>query len=112
MLANHLKINNLTAILDNNGFQQTGKNQDILKTNSLKKMWSSFGWESIEVDGHDTCELVKAFNFKSNKPKIIIAKTIKGKGFSFSENNNDWHHKVLTQEKYDIGLKELKENEF
>ena len=112
MLANHLNINNLTAILDNNGFQQTGTNRDILNTNSLLKMWSSFGWETIEVDGHNIHELTNAFNFKSNKPKMIIAKTIKGKGFSFSENNNDWHHKVLTRDQYDIGLKELKKNEF
>ena len=112
MLANHLNINNLTAILDNNGFQQTGTNRDILNTNSLLKMWSSFGWETIEVDGHNIHELINAFNLKSNKPKMIIAKTIKGKGFSFSENNNDWHHKVLTRDQYDIGLKELKKNEF
>jgi transketolase len=112
MLANHLKLNNLTAILDNNGFQQTGTNNDILQTNSLLKMWSSFGWDTIEVDGHNIEELVNAFNFKSNKPKMIIAKTIKGKGFSFSENNNDWHHKILTKEQYDIGLRELKKNEF
>ena len=112
MLANHLNINNLTAILDNNGFQQTGTNRDILNTNSLLKMWSSFGWETIEVDGHNIRELINAFNLKSKKPKIIIAKTIKGKGFSFSENNNDWHHKVLTRDQYDIGLKELKKNEF
>ena len=57
---------------------------------------SSFGWETIEVDGHDINELIDAFNLKSNKPKIIIAKTIKGKGL-VSENNNDWHHKVLTK---------------
>ena len=112
MLAPNLNLNNLNVILDNNGFQQTGANTDILKTNSLLKMWSSFGWETIEVDGHDINELLGAFNLKSNKPKIIIAKTVKGKGFSFSENNNDWHHKVLTQEQYEIGLKELKENEF
>ena len=98
--------------MDNNGFQQTGTNRDILNTNSLLKMWSSFGWETIEVDGHNIHELINAFNLKSKKQKIIIAKTIKGKGFSFSENNNDWHHKVLTRDQYDIGLKELNKNEF
>ena len=112
MLANHLKISNLTAILDNNGFQQTGTNKDILQTNSLLKMWSSFGWETIEVDGHDINELIDAFNLKSNKPKIIIAKTIKGKGFSFSENNNDWHHKVLNSRAIRYWSKRIEKNEF
>tara|TARA_Y100000741_G_scaffold364491_2_gene355681 strand:- start:2351 stop:3178 length:828 start_codon:yes stop_codon:yes gene_type:complete len=112
MLANHLKIDNLTAIIDNNGFQQTGSNKDILQTNSLSKIWSSFGWETIDVDGHNIPELLNAFNFHSTKPKVIIAKTIKGKGFGFSENNNEWHHKVLTKKQYEIGLQELEKNEF
>ena len=111
MLASHLKINNLTVIVDNNGYQQTGSNKDILNIESLENVWSSFGWETVKVDGHNIDELLSSFHLKTNKPKAIIAKTIKGKGFSFSENNNDWHHKVLSKNQYDLGLEELKKNE-
>ena len=111
MLASHLKINNLTVIVDNNGYQQTGSNKDILNIESLENVWSSFGWETVKVDGHNIDELLSSFHLKTNKPKAIIAKTIKGKGFSFSENNNDWHHKVLTKNQYELGLEELKKNE-
>ena len=107
MLASHLQLNNLTVIVDNNGFQQTGSNSEILKVKSLKDIWSGFNWETIESDGHDIESLIKSFDLKTDKPKVIIAKTIKGKGFSFSENNNEWHHKVLTKNQYDIALKEI-----
>lgn len=107
MSAAHFKLNNLTAIIDNNSLQQTGSNEEIMCSTSLEKKWSSFNWHTIEVDGHNTSDLKKAFNIKSNKPKLILAKTIKGKGFKFSENNNDWHHKILTKSQYDIAIKEL-----
>ena len=109
MSASHLKLDNLIVILDNNGFQQTGKNQEIMNLKNLSSKWKSFGWEVETVDGHDIKKLTKVFKEnKENKPKIIIAKTIKGKGFSFSENNNSWHHSVLTKSNYDKALKELK----
>jgi transketolase len=107
MSAAHFKLDNLTAILDNNNLQQTGSNNDIMSSGNLTKKWSSFNWDTIEVDGHNTQELYDAFTRKTNKPKMIVAKTVKGKGFKFSENNNDWHHKILTASQYDLAIKEL-----
>ena len=111
MAAPNLKLNNLVVILDNNGFQQTGKNSEILNLKNLSVKWKSFGWETITVDGHNISKILKALkNDSSKKPKIIIAETIKGKGFSFSENNNSWHHSVLSKSNYEQGLKELNGN--
>ena len=109
MSAPHFKINNLTAILDNNKLQQTGSNLEIMSTESLENKWKSFGWEVLVIDGHNINEIYSAFNTKTSKPKMILAKTVKGKGFSFSENNNEWHHKILTKNQYDTALKELDE---
>ena len=109
MAASNFKLDNLYAIIDKNNFQQTGSNQDIMNTDSLKDKWSSFGWDTVSLNGHDIEELYEYFNTSQDlkKPRAIIANTIKGKGFSFSENNNDWHHAVLTKSLYEKGLKEL-----
>ena len=110
MAAAHFKLKNLYAIIDNNSFQQTGSNETIMDTQSLKNKWESFGWNTFELDGHDVEKLHSFFSKINNtqKPTAIIAKTIKGKGFSFSENNNDWHHSVLTKKLYETAIDELK----
>ncbi len=110
MSAAHFNLKNLTAIIDNNSLQQTGTNNEIMKSGSLYEKWKSFEWEVISVDGHDIPQIIKAFQHNASKPKMIIAKTIKGKGFKFSENNNDWHHKILTKNQHSEALAEL-ENE-
>ena len=76
---------------------------------NLKDKWSSFGWSTDEIDGHNINDLYDYFNKNNNigKPKALIANTIKGKGFTFSENNNDWHHAVLTKKLYEQALEEL-----
>lgn len=107
MSASHFNLNNLTAILDNNNLQQTGSNNEIMTNNNLSLKWSSFGWEVIEINGHDPKQIYEAYAQSTKKPKLILAKTIKGKGFSFSENNNDWHHKILTKKQYDEAKKEI-----
>ena len=107
MSAAHFKLNNLTAILDKNNLQQTGSNEDIMSTTNLGNKWKSFNWEVIEVDGHNILQILTAFNQKTDKPKLILANTVKGKGFSFSENNNDWHHKIMSKKQYDQALEEL-----
>jgi transketolase len=109
MAAPNFKLNNLYAIVDKNNFQQTGSNKDIMDNPNLKEKWSSFGWNTKEVDGHNINELLSFFEEGRtiDKPKALIANTIKGKGFSFSENNNDWHHSVLTKSLYEKGLQEL-----
>ena len=65
------------------------------------------GESSIDVNGNNIKQILEAFNYVSEKPKLILANTTKGKGFSFSENNNDWHHKIMTKKQYDDALKEL-----
>ncbi len=109
MSAPHFKLDNITAIIDKNNFQQTGSNIEILNTDSLNKKWTSFGWEVSEINGHNIKELFENLSKKNNKdkPKLIIANTIKGKGFSFSENSNEWHHKILTKNQYDKAIEEL-----
>ena len=109
LAAPNLNLDNLYVIIDNNGFQQTGSNKDIMNLADLKHKWKSFGWHTEEVDGHNIEKLQKTFlnTREINKPKAIIAKTIKGKGFSFSENDNNWHHKVLSKSVYEQALKEL-----
>ena len=109
MAASQFKLDNLVAIIDKNNFQLGGPNKDIMSVGDLVAKWCSFGWDVAEVDGHNVGELYDAFcrvNV-SGKPSAIIANTIKGKGFSFSENNNAWHHAVLTKSQYELAIDEL-----
>ncbi len=110
MAAPNFKLDNLYVIIDKNNFQQTGSNKEIMNVENLKDKWSSFGWHAIELDGHNIEDLFEFFknSQKIKKPKAIIANTVKGKGFSFSENNNQWHHSVLTKSLYEKALKEIK----
>ncbi len=110
MSAPKFKLDNLIVIIDRNKFQQTGSSDQIMDLGNLKDKWMSFGWDVKETDGHDLEKLDNYFNNinENNLPKVLIANTIKGKGFSFSENNNDWHHSVLTKSIYDKAIKELK----
>ena len=105
------KLNNLVAIIDKNGFQQTGTTNDIMDMYNLEEKWKSFGWNTISVDGHDINELLIALNKKkileSDKPTALIANTTKGKGISFIENNNAWHHNLLTKTQYESAVSEL-----
>jgi transketolase len=109
MAAPHFKLNNLVAIVDRNNFQQTGPNSTIMSVGDISAKWGSFGWDVIEIDGHDVSEIYDALSssIHPEKPKAIIANTIKGKGFSFSENNNAWHHAVLTKPQYETAISEL-----
>jgi transketolase len=109
MAAPNFKLNNLNVIIDRNNFQQTGTNSEIMDLRDLKSKWKSFGWHTIEIDGHDINSLVQNFlKLKEvNQPKAIIANTIKGKGFSKFENDNKWHHSVLTKSLYEEAIKEI-----
>ena len=108
MAAPHFELNNLTAIIDNNGLQQTGTNNEISRVENFVKRFESFGWEALEVNGHNHEELFKALEVnETTKPRVIIAKTIKGKGLSFAEGNNAWHHGVMTKDLYNLALQEL-----
>ena len=111
MAGAHFELDNLFVIIDHNNFQQTGSNKEIMNVDDLKDKWSSFGWHTAQVDGHNINEIDNFFNEskKIHKPKALIANTIKGKGFSFSENNNNWHHSVLSQSFYEKAIKELED---
>ena len=110
MSAAHFKLDNLTAIVDNNGIQLSGFNKDIMNLDPLPKKWESFGWHVIEIDGHDINHLLDAFKKAreiKGKPAVIIAHTVKGKGVSFMENNVDFHGKAPNAEQLEKALKEL-----
>jgi transketolase len=110
MAAAMFKLDNLTAIVDNNGIQLSGFNKDIMNVDPLNKKFESFGWRVIEINGHDLNQVLDALNqAKSVKvqPTVIIAHTVKGKGVSFMENNVDFHGKAPTAEQLEKALKEL-----
>jgi len=110
MAAAHFKVDNLVAIVDNNGQQIDGWNRDVMNLDPFNKKWQAFGWHVIEVDGHDLSQLIDAFNqakLVKGQPTIIIAHTIKGKGVSFMENNPDFHGKAPNAAEVKIALKEL-----
>jgi len=110
MAAAHFKVDNLVAIVDNNGQQIDGWNRDVMNLEPFNKKWQAFGWHVIEVDGHDLAQLTQAFEQAKSvkgKPTVIIAHTIKGKGVSFMENNPDFHGKAPNAEEVEIALREL-----
>jgi transketolase len=107
MTAAHYRLDNLTAILDRNRLQIDGSTEDIMSLEPLADKWKAFGWDVIEVNGHSFEELIDAMNMKSEKPKMIIAHTIKGKGVSFMEHVVDFHGKAPTAEEAEKALGEL-----
>jgi transketolase len=110
MAAAHFKVDNLVAIVDNNGQQIDGWNRDVMNLDPFNKKWEAFGWHVLEVDGHDLAQLIRAFDkakLVGGQPAVIIAHTVKGKGVSFMENNPDFHGKAPNAEEMEIALKEL-----
>ena len=111
MAAAHFRCDNLCAILDYNGYQIDGKVKDIMNLEPLTEKWQAFGWQTINIDGHNIAEILDAFEQVKaikGKPAIIIAKTIKGKGVSFMENVVDFHGRAPTEEEAKKALEELK----
>lgn len=110
LFASHHKLDNLIAIIDYNKLQALGKTNEVLNLEPLKEKWASFGWSVEEVNGHDFSKIENTFErvpFKDNKPNLIIAHTIKGKGVSFMENKIEWHYKSLDNNSFDSAIKEL-----
>lgn len=113
LLGAHHKLDNLFVIVDANELQAMGKVKKILNIEPLKDKWKAFGWEVREIDGHNFEEIEKALTLvplEKEKPIVIIARTIKGKGVSFMEGDNIWHYKAPSEEEYQRALKELKSN--
>ena len=109
MLAAHLKLNNLTAIVDYNKIQSFGRTNEVINQEPIIDKWKAFGWDVIEVNGHNFNELITAFNTPQNKPKVIISHTVKGKGISFMEDKLEWHYKSPDEEQLETALKEIEE---
>ena len=103
----NFNLNNICVIIDKNNFQQTGSNKDIMNPRSLAAKWKSFGWEVESIDGHKIKEIYRTLVHRSDKPRAIIANTVKGKGFKEFENNNEWHHKIITTSHYKKLIKEI-----
>ncbi|MDD2696908.1 MAG: transketolase [Candidatus Pacebacteria bacterium] len=113
LIAAHNKLDNLIVIVDFNGLQAMGKVKDILNIEPLKDKWQAFGWEVREVDGHNFEEIEKSLTepaSKEGKPRVVIARTTKGKGVSFMEGENIYHYKAPSDEEYQKALKELESN--
>lgn len=93
LIANHHKLTKLKVIIDRNFIQSIRGTEQTLSLEPLSKKWSSFGWKVVEIDGHSHSEIAGALELSSDKPTCIIARTTKGKGVSFMENNNVWHYR-------------------
>ena len=110
MSASHYKLDNLCVIVDNNNLQIDGSIEEVMSSYPIDSKFESFGFNVINIDGHNIQELIDAFNKAKTvkgKPTVIIAKTIKGKGVSFMENQVGWHGKAPNEEQYNIAIKEL-----
>ena len=112
-LASELEVNNLVAIIDENRFRNDGSTTTYKNKIKLANVWRAFGWNVVEIDGHDHAQLQEAFSNaaeQKNAPTAIVAKTIKGRGISFMEENNDWHHNRITATVYENCMKDLNAN--
>ena len=109
MFAAHHGLNNLIAVIDRNKLQSMRTTEETLSLEPLRDKLIAFGWNVIEVDGHDHDELFLAIDGDTKKPKVIIANTIKGKGVSFMENEIAWHYRTPNGELFDQAMKDLGE---
>jgi len=111
MAAAFYKLDNLIVILDKNQVQQTGKIKDIMDIGNATLKWKAFGWNVIDINGHDMSQVIKALDkaskLKNKKPTIIISNTIKGKGVSFMELNSKFHGKAPNDEEYKKAIEEI-----
>lgn len=111
MFAAHRNLDNLVAIVDRNGLQIDGKTEDVCDPGDVAAKFQAFGWEAREIDGHDIPALVAAFNeakgSRNGKPQAFIARTVKGKGVSFMENEAGWHGKAPNADQLEQALADL-----
>ncbi|MCL1788970.1 MAG: transketolase [Oscillospiraceae bacterium] len=112
MFAAHHKLDNLIAVVDNNGLQIDGKVDEVMSLGEIEKKWEAFGWNVICIDGHDFEQIESAFDTAvqsmNHKPNVIIQKTVKGKGVAFMENKAIWHGTAPNKEQYISAMAELK----
>ena len=111
MAASFYKLDNMIVILDKNQVQQTGKVKDVMDVGNVNLKWKAFGWNVIDINGHDMQQIVKALDkaskMKNKRPTMIISNTIKGKGVSFMELNHKFHGKAPNEEEYKSAIEEI-----
>jgi transketolase len=110
MLAAAQKVGNLCVVVDFNKWQATGRSEEVMALNPLVDKWRAFGWSAAEIDGHDIAALIKAMSEVpngTNQPVAFIAHTVKGKGVSFMEDDNNWHYRIPTGDEVSAAKKEL-----
>ncbi len=110
MSAAHYKLDNLVAIVDWNGLQIDGKNDDVMKVSPIKEKFEAFGWNAISIDGHDIEQIMQAFEEarrQEGRPTVIVAKTHKGQGVSFMVDEHGWHGKAPNEEQAIKAVEEL-----
>lgn len=107
MLAATLKLDNFTIIVDSNKLQACGRTNEIICQKNLVEKFKAFGFESIEIDGHNLDEIKSALNQKTSSPKAIIANTIKGCGVSFMQDKLEWHYKCPNEEQTNQAISEI-----
>lgn len=110
MLAAAQKVDRLCAIIDFNKWQATGRSEEVMALNPLADKWRAFGWSAYEIDGHDIgalVDLLERFPDGSGKPVAIVAHTVKGKGVSFMEDDNNWHYRIPTADEVVKAKREL-----
>lgn len=105
--AAHYRLDNLVAVVDMNAIQYDGYTSEVMDMAPFEKKWQDFGWESILIDGHNMNEILEAYEKRFAKPTVILARTIKGKGISFMENNWKFHNAALTKTQYEQAIEEL-----
>jgi transketolase len=111
MTASHYALDNLCAIIDNNGLQIDGQCCDVMCIEPIVNKWEAFGWNVIDINGHDMKAVICALDMAESvkmKPTMIVARTVKGKGVSFFENKVEYHGITPTHEELEMALKELK----
>lgn len=112
MSAAHYRLSNLVAIIDRNHLSYDGDTEEVMSIDSLTDKMKAFNWHVVNCDGHDVSSLLDAFEDRgTDRPTVIIAETVKGKGVSFIENRPEWHHHALTAEQYDIAKREILEGQ-
>ena len=109
MAAAHYKLDNFTVILDHNGLQIDGRNDDVLSLGDICGKFAAFGFDTFKVDGHDIDAVTAALKapHTPGRPKFICCETVKGKGVSFMENNAGWHGSTIKTADYEAAIKEL-----
>jgi transketolase len=109
MAAAHHRLGNLTAIVDHNTLQITGRTREVMSNEPLGEKFAAFGWAVREVDGHDFAQLTAALEtpLAPDRPGVVIANTIKGRGVSYMEDVGKWHHGVPTDDEYARALAEI-----